>query len=99
MNWAPDVKSVLSKKIKPAIDLILDKDGIAQLSAVDQQVYDFQTYRNALFGIPTDVQHNHTTSLQAKQKHGAKSLFVSATPAKYELTLTDTVVEQVIRPT
>ena len=99
MNWAPDVKSVLSKKIKPAIDLILDKDGIAQLSAVDQQVYDFQTYRNTLFGIPTDVQHNHTTSLQAKQKHDAKSLFVSATPAKYELTLTDTVVEQVIRPT
>lgn len=99
MNRAPDVESVLSKKIKPDLDLVLDKDGIAQLSVVDQQVYDFQTYRNKLFAIPTDVKQNHTTSLLAKQKTGAKSLFVSATPAKYELTLSSNVVEQVIRPT
>ncbi len=99
MNWAPDLQSVLSKKIKPDLDLVLDENGVAQLSVVDQQVYDFQAYRNNLFNIPTNVKQNNISSLLVKQKMEAKSLFVSATPAKYELTHTNTIVEQVIRPT
>lgn len=34
-----------------------------------------------------------------KVKHGAKSIFLSATPAPYELELSQQVVEQIIRPT
>jgi excinuclease ABC subunit B len=34
-----------------------------------------------------------------KQKKGSKTIFLSATPAQYELDLSDQVVEQIIRPT
>ncbi len=38
-------------------------------------------------------------SLKKKQKKQTKTLFVSATPAPYELELCDAVVQQIIRPT
>ena len=91
------VQSVLSKKIKLKTDA--DRDLEIPLSEIEQKVYDYQTYRNNLFKIPTDVQKNHTLSLEAKRKLHAKALFVSATPAPYELELTNGVVEQIIRPT
>jgi excinuclease ABC subunit B len=34
-----------------------------------------------------------------KQKKGSKTIFLSATPAQYELDLSNQVVEQIIRPT
>lgn len=39
------------------------------------------------------------TSLKTSRKASAKTLFVSATPAPYELNLSDDVVQQIIRPT
>jgi len=42
---------------------------------------------------------NQRTNLQSKIKTWAKSIFLSATPAEYELNLSDEVVEQIIRPT
>ncbi len=42
---------------------------------------------------------NQRLNLQAKIKDWAKSIFLSATPAEYELQLSDEVVEQIIRPT
>ena len=107
MDRAPDIDHTLSKKLKPDIslvqpDLSTTEEGSESpivLSDLEQQIYDYQTYRNDLFSISTDVQHNHTSSLEAKRKSKAKTLFVSATPAKYEMTLSDQIVEQIIRPT
>ena len=97
MNRAETTQSTLSKKIK--LKEVIDKDEEVPLTEVEQKVYDYQTYRNDLFKIPNDVHKNHTLSLEAKRKIKSKALFVSATPAPYELTMTPTVVEQVIRPT
>ncbi len=66
---------------------------------MEEQILEFQNYRNNIAGTPTDVKKNHRTSLQAKVKDKARTLFVSATPANYELDLSPTIVEQIIRPT
>ena len=42
---------------------------------------------------------NQHSVLSQKIKKGAKSIFLSATPAEYELGLSEQVVEQIIRPT
>lgn len=42
---------------------------------------------------------NQHSVLNQKIKKGAKSIFLSATPAEYELELSEQVVEQIIRPT
>lgn len=42
---------------------------------------------------------HHRRSVEEKLKLNTKTMFVSATPAKYELELCDKVVEQIIRPT
>ena len=42
---------------------------------------------------------NQRANLQSKIKTWAKAIFLSATPAEYELQLSDEVVEQIIRPT
>ncbi|GHV27543.1 hypothetical protein FACS1894176_09550 [Bacteroidia bacterium] len=42
---------------------------------------------------------NQLSNLRSKQKKNAKSIFLSATPAEYEIELSDAVVEQIIRPT
>ena len=42
---------------------------------------------------------NQYANLQSKIKTWAKAIFLSATPAEYELQLSDEVVEQIIRPT
>ena len=42
---------------------------------------------------------NHLEHLASKQKKWAKTLFVSATPATYELECSASIVEQIIRPT
>ena len=42
---------------------------------------------------------NQRVNLESKIKTWAKAIFLSATPAEYELNLSDEVVEQIIRPT
>ena len=42
---------------------------------------------------------NHYFSLKQKIKSWSKAIFLSATPAEYELELSEQVVEQIIRPT
>jgi excinuclease ABC subunit B len=41
----------------------------------------------------------HYTDLHERSKKASKTLFVSATPAKYEAAHSQQVVEQIIRPT
>ena len=43
--------------------------------------------------------NNQQETLSRKTKKNVKSIFLSATPAEYELDLSDEVVEQIIRPT
>jgi excinuclease ABC subunit B len=42
---------------------------------------------------------NQLVNLRNKQKKLAKSIFLSATPAEFEIDLSEEVVEQIIRPT
>ena len=42
---------------------------------------------------------NQFITLVKKHKKDTKSIFLSATPAEYELKLSDKIVEQIIRPT
>ena len=42
---------------------------------------------------------NHYSSLKQKIKSWSKAIFLSATPAEYELELSEQVIEQIIRPT
>lgn len=42
---------------------------------------------------------NQLITLIKKHKKDTKSIFLSATPSEYELTLSDKIIEQVIRPT
>lgn len=44
-------------------------------------------------------EQNQLSILRAKQKRNAKSIFLSATPAQYEIDLSEEIVEQIIRPT
>jgi excinuclease ABC subunit B len=44
-------------------------------------------------------EQNQLLDLRSKQKKNAKSIFLSATPAQYEIDLSEAVVEQIIRPT
>lgn len=66
---------------------------------MEQKVYEYQTYRHSLLGLSQDVSSHHYYSLIGKQKVHAKTLFVSATPAGYELQRSQAVIEQIIRPT
>ncbi|MDR0282919.1 MAG: hypothetical protein LBI53_06665 [Candidatus Peribacteria bacterium] len=50
-------------------------------------------------GGATPRQQNQLANLRSKQKKNAKSIFLSATPAAYEIELAEEVVEQIIRPT
>jgi excinuclease UvrABC helicase subunit UvrB len=43
--------------------------------------------------------NNQQETLSRKTKKNVKSIFLSATPAEYELELSDEIVEQIIRPT
>lgn len=43
--------------------------------------------------------NNQQETLSRKTKKNVKSIFLSATPAEYELELSDQIVEQIIRPT
>lgn len=97
MDRAQTTQSTLSKTIKLAADELIDTE--IPLTQVEQQVVDYQTYRNTLFQISADVKKNHSLSLETKRKIHSKALFVSATPAPYEIQLSGKVVEQIIRPT
>ena len=43
--------------------------------------------------------HKTTKYIENKIKKNTKTLYVSATPAEYELTISDSVIELIIRPT
>jgi len=46
--------------------------------------------------IPFDI---NIDFLKERAKHKSKTIFLSATPAAYELEIADKIVEQIIRPT
>jgi len=76
------------------------KDDIERNKKYDKEVNDFLHYRNELEEYRGQTpQSHHRTSVEWKLKWKPMTLFVSATPSKYELELCDRVVEQIIRPT
>lgn len=76
-----------------------EKDVIARNEQYDKEIQNFLQYRNDLLESDQVAQEHHRRSIEEKCKTATKTLFVSATPANYELDLCDKVVEQIIRPT
>ena len=75
---------------------VLIQHGFRLPSAVEHRPINFQELET----IVGWNDHSKNLKLWAKKiKKNSKSLFVSATPAPYELNLSSQVVEQVIRPT
>ena len=58
-----------------------------------------ETYREIVNKTSKARGENQLSVLLQKQKKNAKTIFLSATPAEYELDLADQIVEQIIRPT
>lgn len=78
------------------------KETLIRNTQQDGELKDFLTIRNDLLNqkwTETDIMAHHKLSIEWKLKSKTRTLFVSATPAKYELDLCDKVVEQIIRPT
>lgn len=97
-----ELETTLGRK---AIDEVALDEAAADLelvSDVHQQVLASQTTEkkadSSLLNREARKSNQHTILTQ-KVKKGAKSIFLSATPAEYELELSEQVVEQIIRPT
>ena len=77
-----------------------EKEKLDQKEKIGQEVARYLEYRNSFTnaaGLSTkDI---HKLSVQEKVKSKTRTMFVSATPSRYELELSDKVVEQIIRPT
>jgi hypothetical protein len=58
-----------------------------------------ETYREIVKKTVKARGENQLSVLLQKQKKDSKTIFLSATPADYELELADQIVEQIIRPT
>jgi excinuclease ABC subunit B len=71
--------------------------GFRLPSAFDHRPLGFDELQEKLKWIEADPKLKVNTQALAKSK--CKTLFVSATPAKYELEHCDQIVEQIIRPT
>lgn len=78
-----------------AADLELVSDAHQQVLASQKEE---KKADSSLLNRETRKVNQHSV-LSQKIKKGAKSIFLSATPAEYELGLSEQVVEQIIRPT
>ncbi len=78
-----------------AADLELVSDAHQQVLASQKKE---KKSDSSLLNRETRKMNQHSV-LSQKIKKGAKSIFLSATPAEYELDLSEQVVEQIIRPT
>jgi hypothetical protein len=67
--------------------------------AKDKEIYNQQQKTNNEERRRWARADNQLANLRSKQKKNAKSIFLSATPAEYEIELSEEVVEQIIRPT
>ena len=90
---------------KPLDQVALDEAAadLELVSSAHQQVLATQTEKDqksdsSLLNRETRKSNQHAVLAQ-KVKKDAKSIFLSATPAEYELELSEQVVEQIIRPT
>ena len=84
----------LWRKSLDAVKLDQATQDLELVSTAHQQVLDTSSI------IKSEARKaNHYSSLKQKIKSWSKAIFLSATPAEYELELSEQVVEQIIRPT
>ncbi len=97
-----ELEATLGRKELDEVALDEAAADLELVSDAHQQVLASQTTEekadSALLNREARKSNQHSTLTQ-KRKHGAKSIFLSATPAEYELELSEQVVEQIIRPT
>lgn len=73
------------------------KDNTGKITKDDVKILELgNTYKHLQERI---VKHLWTSDYTARHHLDAKTIFLSATPAEYELKLSDKIVEQIIRPT
>lgn len=76
-------------------DIVLDQAFDISSNVSNTHVEIFNTYKK----IKQARGENQLMTLVKKHKKDTKSIFLSATPAEYELKLADKIIEQIIRPT
>ncbi len=67
-------------------------------SALHHRPINFDELSVMLWWKEYDIKHVHP-DMEKRRKKNAKTLYVSATPANYELEISDQIVQQIIRPT
>jgi excinuclease ABC subunit B len=83
---------------KPLEEISLDQATNDLELVSSTHIQTLESGRSGLVNKPAREQ-NQLSNLRGKQKKNAKSIFLSATPSEYEITLSEAVVEQIIRPT
>ncbi len=76
----------------------LDLVSTTHLQVIEGERWATKWQNSSLINRKARAENQHA-NLKSKIKTWAKSIFLSATPAEYELQLSDEVVEQIIRPT
>ncbi len=93
-----ELEATLWWKSLDEIKLDQATDNLDLVSKTHLQVIEKEEKTQSLINKKARAE-NQRVNLQSKIKTWAKSIFLSATPAEYELNLSDEVVEQIIRPT
>ncbi|MBU0626640.1 hypothetical protein KKG31_04980 [Patescibacteria group bacterium] len=75
----------------------LIKYGFRLPSAADHRPLNFEELQYLL--NRNSKEPKHVDFLKGRTKHKSKTIFLSATPAEYELEICDKIIEQLIRPT
>ena len=89
-----ELEASLWRKSLDTVKLDQATQDLELVSTAHQQVLDTSSI------IKSEARKaNHYSSLKQKIKSWSKAIFLSATPAEYELELSEQVVEQIIRPT
>jgi excinuclease UvrABC helicase subunit UvrB len=98
-----ELEATLWRKSLDEIKLDQATDNLDLVSTTHLQVIEWEKWtakwKNESLINKEARAENQRANLQSKTKTWAKSIFLSATPAEYELNLSDEVVEQIIRPT
>ena len=98
-----ELEATLWRKSLDEIKLDQATDNLDLVSTTHLQVIEWEKWatkwKNESLINKEARAENQRANLQSKIKTWAKSIFLSATPAEYELNLSDEVVEQIIRPT
>jgi excinuclease UvrABC helicase subunit UvrB len=94
-----ELEATLHRKSLDDIQLDQATDHLHLVSATHIQTVEKEKKSDSSLINREAREQNQLLNLRSKQKRNAKSIFLSATPAQYEIDISEEIVEQIIRPT